>query len=157
MFSAEILKISDILSENFYFLVVKFSVYLNRHVFVIASKSVVSYVAFVLSLFVPHLSFFWCLGKTVLRDCGIYWTLSFIFLIAEHSPSKVPDKVPDKAEFSEVTCIYVQMFVSMTCFSVKSMILVLKYRITFYFYHISSQSIGGRTGYQTIPVSTYIT
>ena len=29
------------------------------------------YVALVLSLFVPHISFFWCLGKAVLRDCGI--------------------------------------------------------------------------------------
>ena len=34
MFWAEIGKISDFLSENFHFLVVKFSVYLNRRVFV---------------------------------------------------------------------------------------------------------------------------
>ena len=34
MFLAEIFKISEFLSENFHFLVVKFSVYLNRHVFV---------------------------------------------------------------------------------------------------------------------------
>ena len=33
--------------------------------------STVSYMAFVLLLFVSHLSFFWCLGKAVLRDCGI--------------------------------------------------------------------------------------
>ena len=33
MFWAKIWKISDFLSENFHFLVVKFSVYLNRHVF----------------------------------------------------------------------------------------------------------------------------
>ena len=26
--------------------------------------------SFVVSLFVHHLSFLWCLGKTVLRDCG---------------------------------------------------------------------------------------
>ena len=32
--------------------------------------SVASYVAFVLSLFVPHLSLFWYLGRAVLRDCG---------------------------------------------------------------------------------------
>ena len=32
--SAEIWRISDLLSENFLFLLVKFSVYLNRHVFV---------------------------------------------------------------------------------------------------------------------------
>ena len=40
----------------------------------------VSYVAFVLSLFVPHLSFFWCLRKAVLRDCGIPWLSSNTFL-----------------------------------------------------------------------------
>ena len=33
--------------------------------------SVVSYMVFVLSLFVHHLSFFWWLGKAVLRICGI--------------------------------------------------------------------------------------
>ena len=34
MFWAEIWRISEFLSENFHFLVVKFSVYLNRHVFI---------------------------------------------------------------------------------------------------------------------------
>ena len=38
MFLAEILKISDFLCENFHFLVVKFSVYLNRHVFVMRTN-----------------------------------------------------------------------------------------------------------------------
>ena len=33
--------------------------------------SVVSYVVFVMSIFVPHLSFFWCLGWAVLRVCCI--------------------------------------------------------------------------------------
>ena len=33
--------------------------------------SVVSYVEFVLSLYVPHLACFWCLEKPLLRDCGI--------------------------------------------------------------------------------------
>ena len=41
---------------------------------------VVSYVAFVLSLFVPHLSFFWCLGRAMVCDCGISWVSSHIFL-----------------------------------------------------------------------------
>ena len=36
MFWAEIWKISEFLSENFHFLVVKFSVYLNRHVFIMS-------------------------------------------------------------------------------------------------------------------------
>ena len=35
MFSAEIRKLSEFLSENFKFLVVKFSVYLKRRVFVL--------------------------------------------------------------------------------------------------------------------------
>ena len=33
--------------------------------------SVTSDVTFVLSLFVPHLSFFWCQGMAVPRDCDI--------------------------------------------------------------------------------------
>ena len=37
-----------------------------------------SCVAYVL-LFVPHLSFSWCLGKVVLRDCGVSWA-SVMFL-----------------------------------------------------------------------------
>ena len=32
------------------------------------------------SVFVPHLSFFWCLGKAVLRDCDISWESSLILL-----------------------------------------------------------------------------
>ena len=39
--------------------------------------------AFVLSLFVPHLSFVWCLWKAVLRDCGISWISSLIFSVDE--------------------------------------------------------------------------
>ena len=38
MFWAEIWKISDFLSENFHFLVVQFSVYLNRRIFVMIQK-----------------------------------------------------------------------------------------------------------------------
>ena len=45
---------------------------------------IVSYMAFVLSLFVPYLSFFWCLGKAVLRDYGISWVSSLIFLHCLH-------------------------------------------------------------------------
>ena len=39
--------------------------------FCFVCASMVSYVAFVLSLFVPHLSFFWCLKGYVLGDWGI--------------------------------------------------------------------------------------
>ena len=50
--------------------------------------SVVSYVAFVLSLFLSHLSFFWRLGKAVLRDSGtcISWgssLYSFVKLLGQ--------------------------------------------------------------------------
>ena len=47
--------------------------------------SVVSCVAFVLSLFIPRLSFFWCLGKAVLRDCSISWVSSLIFVYCDVS------------------------------------------------------------------------
>ena len=40
----------------------------------------VSYVAFVLSLFVPHLSFLGGIGRAVLHDCGISLIFSLIFL-----------------------------------------------------------------------------
>ena len=40
--------------------------------------SVVSYHSVLFSLFVPHLSFLWCLGKAVLRDCGFSWVSSLI-------------------------------------------------------------------------------
>ena len=42
--------------------------------------SVISYVAFVLSLFVYHLSFFWFHGKAVLVDCGISCVSSLIHI-----------------------------------------------------------------------------
>ena len=44
------------------------------------SSSVFSYVASVLSLFVILLSFFWCLGRSVLRDFGISLVSTLIFL-----------------------------------------------------------------------------
>ena len=43
--------------------------------------SVVLYVAFVWALFVPHLSFFWCLGRVALRDYGISLVSLLIFLL----------------------------------------------------------------------------
>ena len=61
-------------SESFQFLVVKFSIYLNRRVFVIVCVSVISYMAFVLSLFGLRLFFFWYLRKTVIRDCDVSFT-----------------------------------------------------------------------------------
>ena len=43
MFWAEIWKISDFLSENFQFLVVKFSIYLNRHIFVMTRSMLINW------------------------------------------------------------------------------------------------------------------
>ena len=44
MFRAEIWKISEFLSENFQFLEVKFSIYLNRRVFVMVSPKITNFV-----------------------------------------------------------------------------------------------------------------
>ena len=59
---------------------VKFSIYLKRRVFIMG---------IFFSLFVPHLSFFWCLGKAVLHDCGI-------LVIQSQSLSTFPTR-PDTA------------------------------------------------------------
>ena len=55
--------------------------------FFFVCASVVSYVAFVLSLFVPHLSFFWNLGKAGLPDCSVFWNLHlrYIFIVTHSS------------------------------------------------------------------------
>ena len=37
-------------------------------------------VVFVLYLFAPHSSCFWCFGRAVCHDCGISWLSSIIFL-----------------------------------------------------------------------------
>ena len=50
--------------------------------FFLVRASVVICVTFALQLFVPHLSFIWCLGKAVLRDCDIYRESSLIFCLA---------------------------------------------------------------------------
>ena len=46
--------------------------------------SVVSYVVFVVSLFVPHISFFCWLGTTVLRDCDMVSLLVFLSCCLSH-------------------------------------------------------------------------
>ena len=47
-----------------------------------SSASAVSKLALVLSLFVPHLSFFWYLGKAIFCDCGISWVSSLISFLS---------------------------------------------------------------------------
>ena len=44
--------------------------------FFFVCASVVSYLTFGLSLYFPHLSFFWCLGRAMLRDYGFSWISS---------------------------------------------------------------------------------
>ena len=51
--------------------------------FLIVCVSLASYVAFVLSLFVPHLAFFWCIGKAVLCDYGGSWVSSHEVLLTQ--------------------------------------------------------------------------
>ena len=48
--------------------------------------SVVSYVAFALSLLFPRLSFLWCLGSVVLHDLCISWVSSLTFFACSLSP-----------------------------------------------------------------------
>ena len=47
---------------------------------VFVCASVISYVAFVMSLFVPLLSSLWCLRKVAFQDCGISWAFTYIFI-----------------------------------------------------------------------------
>ena len=50
----------------------------------------VSYVAFVLSLVVPYLSFFWCLGRAVLHDCGsLLGIIPYIFASLQNIVERV--------------------------------------------------------------------
>ena len=50
--------------------------------FFFVRATVASYVTFVLSFFLFHISTsFWCLGKAVLRDCGISKVSLHIFLL----------------------------------------------------------------------------
>ena len=48
--------------------------------FLLLRASVISSVAFMMSLFVPHLSFLVCLGRAVLCDCSFSWVFLLIFL-----------------------------------------------------------------------------
>ena len=52
---------------------------------------VVSYVTFVVSLFLPHLFYFWCLGRAMLCNCGISWVSSLIFFEFIHIVSFLND------------------------------------------------------------------
>ena len=62
--------------------------------FFFVCTSVVSYVAFLLSLFVHHISFFWCLGRTVLRDCGISWVYLLKRLVRHQKSKRKVQGVP---------------------------------------------------------------
>ena len=49
------------------------------------NASMISYVTFILSLFVPHLSFLWCLEKGILRDFDISWVSLRILILFNQS------------------------------------------------------------------------
>ena len=74
-------------------------------------ESVVSYVTFVLVLFVPHLSFSWCLVKVVLRACGISWVASYLFLYTENWAKY-------RLVLRRHLCVIIQMQFMQICFSV---------------------------------------
>ena len=62
--------------------------------FFFVCTSVVSYVAFLLSLFAHPISFFWCLGRTVLRDCGISWVYLLKRLVWHQKSKRKVQGVP---------------------------------------------------------------
>ena len=72
MFWAEIRKISEFLSENFQFLEVKFSLYLNRHVFVMYTF-----------VFTSIMLFYWLLQIRLVLSLWIYgkWTIWMKFCL----------------------------------------------------------------------------
>ena len=62
---------------------------------------------FVLSLFVPRLSFFCCFETAVLRDCGISWVSSLVF--SYHSGPAEPRYVPPFPTDLDLHCILSNM------------------------------------------------
>ena len=102
MFWAEIWKISEFLSENFrfFFLVIKFSVYLNRHVFVmiivttsLGKRKLVAYISLVCGLCsvchaLSSLPLYWYMYATVC-DYVYPWTSSMLYLEAVDLSAKM--------------------------------------------------------------------
>ena len=92
MFRAEIWKYQNFLSENLRFLVIKFSVYLNRHVFVMlewASSFIVRCIGIlILQVFMNSV----CLGRNFLENC-MFWVT-----IRKHAYSDILKILPPKNE-----------------------------------------------------------
>ena len=53
-------------------------------IIVLVCESDVSYMVLVLPFFVPHLCFFWCLGRAVLRDCDFIWICLSYSMVRAH-------------------------------------------------------------------------
>ena len=61
---------------------------------------------FVLPFFVPHLSI-WCLGQTVLRDCGIFLGI-FSYILGQLDPGlQENDAVNCFRSAEDTTCLFV--------------------------------------------------
>ena len=52
-------------------------------------------VAFVVSLFAPHLSYLWCLGRAVLRYCSISWVSLIVYTLRNKNKTHRINKIPD--------------------------------------------------------------
>ena len=89
--------------ENFQLLEVKFSsIYLNRRVFVMffVHVPVISYVEIILTLFIPRLFIFKCIGKAVLRDCVCVVFFCFVLcLYLQISPTASSPTFTDRKRF----------------------------------------------------------
>ena len=64
--------------------------------------------SFVLSLFVPHLSFFWCLGTAVLRDLGLFIGIfTYIFYTdLVYKLKRIVGKPAFSKQFKMIICRY---------------------------------------------------
>ena len=63
----------------------------------------ISFVAFVLSLSVPHFSFLWCLGKAIFLDSGISWESSLIsFIYVSNLHIQTDTKMKNVFSFSAI-------------------------------------------------------
>ena len=123
----------NFLSENFHFLMVKFSVYLKRHGFVMENKTGLSLLptlhykvwlfqggssvavllcTSVVCFVISYLSFIWCLGKAVLRDCGISCVSSLIFLLCKKATGSHKSCLPNKKKWQilQVYSVYLGLY-----------------------------------------------
>ena len=73
--------------------------------------------AFILSWFVSHLSFFWCLRKAVLRDYGISWVSSLTVVQLTWQIASSPSSIFFSAERSKFIAVLQLVFVGVSVVS----------------------------------------